>query len=79
MLLSIPEDIQFPSYGADPEITDTSNSIKSSEKTLGKPFLANWKANVAAVNPRDYKVADFGVDHDIVATQKNIKDSEANL
>jgi len=46
---------------------------------LGKPFLANWKANVAAVNPRDYKVADFGVDHDIIATTKNIKDSEANL
>jgi len=71
-----------PSFGADPDIETTHNSIAIGEKQLNHKIImgteeskAQW-ANPAEKAPYDFKPA---LDHDVIVTQNNKANAEAAL
>ena len=74
-----PINYPVPNFGVDHDIKASQNSLKISEKALGKTLHANFDQKTNAVNTRNYKVASFGVDHDIKASENSLKITEKAL
>jgi len=79
---SHPIDYPVPSFGADPEMETTHNSIANAEEALGHKIVmgteeskAQWANPAAAV---DYNFNPH-LDHDIVVTHTNLDNAEAAL
>ena len=69
-----PKNYFVPHFGADPEYTETTHSIKVAEAITGEKFISDkdlLNLPKEQPDPRNYFVPHFGEDEDIMATKKN--------